>query len=87
MTTMEIGRATSVAPERRSFGLLARVAGLFRRMAERHHQRGVLIELSRMDAYLLRDMGIERQDIYDALDGRNSSLLFDPVRRESADRS
>ena len=42
--------------------------------------------LSRMSAYLLRDMGIEPGDVYDALDGRRSSVLFNPIRKDRNDR-
>jgi hypothetical protein len=35
-----------------------------------------------MDPYLLRDMGIAPRDIIDAMEGRSSSLLFNPVRQE-----
>ncbi|MBN9309914.1 DUF1127 domain-containing protein [Devosia sp.] len=47
---------------------------------QRRLQRITLAELGRMDGYLLRDMGIEPQDVIDALEGRNRSLLFNPVR-------
>lgn len=81
MTTIDIGRAASASPEVRSYGLLARILGVFRRMAERRQERATLIELVRMDPYMLRDIGIEPRDVYDALDGRKSSLLFNPIRK------
>ena len=82
MTTMEIGRATQVAPAGRSFGLLTWMARLWRRMARRRRERQTLIELARMDAYMLRDIGIEPRHISDALAGRNGAALFDPTRKE-----
>lgn len=57
------------------------LAGWFSRWRGRRAQRLALIELNHLDAHLLRDMGIEPQDVIDALAGRNSSLLFDPIRR------
>jgi len=39
-----------------------------------------LIELSRLDAHLLRDMGINPLDVRDAYNGRATSILFDPFR-------
>ena len=39
------------------------------------------MELSRIEPYLLRDMGIEPSDIFDALDGKRSSLLFIRMRQ------
>jgi len=83
MTTMDIGRATHVAPEQQSFGLLARVFGAVRRMERRRAERATLIGLARMDAYMLRDMGIEPRDIYDALDGKRTSILFNPIRKDA----
>jgi hypothetical protein len=35
-----------------------------------------------MSAYMLRDMGIEPRDIYDALDGKRSSVLLEPMRKD-----
>jgi uncharacterized protein YjiS (DUF1127 family) len=52
---------------------------------KRRTQRIALDQLSHLDSYLLRDMGIEPQDIRDALAGRDSSLLFNPVRRHGAE--
>jgi uncharacterized protein YjiS (DUF1127 family) len=54
---------------------------LFRRWRERREERATLLALARMQAHLLRDMGIEPSDIYDALDGNRSSVLFNPVRK------
>jgi uncharacterized protein YjiS (DUF1127 family) len=81
MTAMDIGRATRVAPERRSFGLLARVGAMLKRIAERRQERATLVALARMDPYLLHDIGIEPQEIYEALDGRHSAALFNPIRK------
>ncbi len=81
MTTMDIGRAAVAAPEVRSLGLLAWLAGPFKRMAQRRRERATLISLSQMDIRLLRDIGIEPRDIYDAMDGRKSSVLLNPIRR------
>lgn len=54
---------------------------LLRRWAERHRERATLTGLSRMQPHLLRDMGIEPGDIFDALDGKRSSVLFNPMRK------
>jgi uncharacterized protein YjiS (DUF1127 family) len=61
--------------------VLTGLARLFRRLRERRQERAALMELSRLDAHLLRDMGIEPGDVYDALDGRRSSVLFNPLRQ------
>ncbi|MDC9822248.1 DUF1127 domain-containing protein [Devosia sp. ZB163] len=60
--------------------------GWFRRWLEKRRvrqlQRITLGELEQMNPHLLRDMGIEPRDVIDALEGRQSSLLFNPMRRE-----
>ena len=62
-------------------GLFAGLRQALARFADRRHKRRATIELTRMDERLLRDIGIEPMDVYDALNGRNRSALFDPVRR------
>jgi uncharacterized protein YjiS (DUF1127 family) len=47
----------------------------------RRQARLTLFELSRLDAHLLRDMGINPADVRDALAGRWSSVWLDPMRR------
>lgn len=37
-------------------------------------------ELSRLDAHMLRDMGLNPDDFRDAFEGRHTSLLFNPFR-------
>jgi len=76
MTTIDIDRSTPVVPERRSFGLLAGILKPFRWLAKRRAERAALLSLAEMDAYMLRDIGLEPRDIYDALEERNRSLLF-----------
>jgi uncharacterized protein YjiS (DUF1127 family) len=44
-------------------------------------QRIALRELSQLDARLLRDIGIEPLDVYDALTGRHRSIILNPIRR------
>lgn len=83
MTTIDIDDTENPgfagAAARASF--LEAVARLFRRLRQRRRERETLTELGRMNAYLLRDMGIEPGDVFDALDGRRSSLLFNPLRK------
>ena len=56
------------------------VARWFAHWRHRRRQRLTLTELHRLNPYLLRDMGIEPQDVIDALEGRDISVLFNPVR-------
>jgi len=49
-------------------------------MRQRREERLTRIELSRLDAHLLRDLGINPMDVRDAYNGRSSSILFDPIR-------
>jgi uncharacterized protein YjiS (DUF1127 family) len=83
MTTMDLNEAVPGASHRGPGSLIGR---LFRRWRERRHERVTLIELSTMSPRLLRDMGIEPGDVRDALDGRRSSVLFNPIRRERKHR-
>ncbi len=48
-----------------------------RRHAARHERQG----LSPIDARLLRRMGLNPDDVDDALAGRRSSVLFSPFRQ------
>ncbi len=50
---------------------------LKRRRAARHERLG----LSPIDARLLRRMGLNPEDMDDALTGRRSSVLFSPFRQ------
>lgn len=63
----------------------AGLGGLFRAwlagVRKRREQRLTLYELSRVDDYLLRDMGINPADVRDALAGRRTSVWLDPMRR------
>jgi uncharacterized protein YjiS (DUF1127 family) len=76
MSTLELGDIA--APTSQHTGWLARLwAGWKRRRA----QRLALLDLSRMEPRLLRDMGIEPLDVINALDGRGRSRLVDRVRQ------
>ncbi|MDB5541912.1 MAG: hypothetical protein JWQ89_3639 [Devosia sp.] len=83
MTTMDINEAVLGAPHGEAGSLIGK---LYRRWRERRYERATLIELSTMSPHLLRDMGIEPGDVRDALEGRRSSVLFNPIRRESKHR-
>ena len=78
MTTLEISDPL-VAP--RKPRLFARLFAAIQRDFERRARYRALIALSRYDAYLLRDIGIDPEDVEDALNGRHSSLLLEPIRR------
>jgi uncharacterized protein YjiS (DUF1127 family) len=65
-------------------GLIARLRQRLAAFRHRRRQRAAALELSRMDERLLRDIGIDPQDVLDALKGRGRSVLFHPVRRDSA---
>lgn len=84
MTTYDLlFDAKSAAPQRP--GALAWLKRQWMNDRRRRRERQTIHELSRLDAHLLRDMGIEPQDVYDALTGRTRSILMSPLRR--ADRS
>ena len=77
MTTLDLNDGLPAARAGFFAGLLRALA----RGAERRRRQREIIELSRLDARLLRDVGLEPIDVYDALNGRQRSILFNPVRR------
>ena len=79
MTTLELNEPLNeISRANTDAGFIRR---LFRRWRERRQERATLKMLARMPTHLLRDMGIEPSDIYDALDGNRSSALFNGVRK------
>lgn len=81
MTTIDFNDTDFAEATTAPRNLFTSLARLFRRLRERRRERATLIGLSRMQAHLLRDIGIEPGDVYDALDGRRSSVLFNPLRK------
>lgn len=79
MTTLELNEPLREA-SRSSTGA-GFITRLFRRWRQRREERATLMTLSRMQPHLLRDMGLEPGDVYDALDGNRSSVLFNPLRK------
>ncbi len=77
MTTIEYNDTPLELPRRRTGWL----HNWFRAIRRRRMERVTLDELQGMNPHLLRDMGIAPQDVIDALEGRNSSALFEPMRR------
>jgi uncharacterized protein YjiS (DUF1127 family) len=78
MTTIDLDERPLAIRHNADAGFIRR---LLRRWGERRKERATLHGLSRMQPYLLRDMGIEPGDIFDALDGKRSSVLFNPMRK------
>jgi len=79
MTTIDYNDLPADLPERPS--LLAILRSWLGDLKRKRRERLTLLELSRLDNHLLRDMGINPMDVRDAYAGRNSSALFDPIRR------
>lgn len=78
MTTIDLDERPLAIRHNTDPGFIRR---LLRRWVQRKKERDTLFGLSRMQPYLLRDMGIEPGDIFDALDGKRSSVLFNPMRK------
>jgi uncharacterized protein YjiS (DUF1127 family) len=80
MTTIDLYEPI---PERRGRhpALIAGIKRLWTSMQKRGARRRSIIELSRMDARLLRDMGIEPLDVTDALSGKRRSVWLNPMRK------
>lgn len=83
MTTLDF--LVSEAPIARRPSLLGGLRSLLMRHRRRRDSFRSFEELSRMDARLLRDMGIEPLDVEDALNDRRRSILFNPMRRSAKD--
>jgi uncharacterized protein YjiS (DUF1127 family) len=78
MTTFDLDESPPTIRHNTDPGFIRR---LLRRWVQRQKERTTLIFLSRVEPHLLRDMGIEPGDIFDALDGKRSSVLFNPMRK------
>ena len=83
MTTLDFS-SSDAAPTKRA-SIFAGLKAMWLRFKQRRKTARAIHELSQLDARLLRDMGIEPLDVYDALNGRNRSLLFNPMRRSERD--
>jgi uncharacterized protein YjiS (DUF1127 family) len=62
-------------------GILGRLKEAWNTFQRRRRENATVLELSRMDEHLLRDIGIEPMDVYDALSARRQPILFHPLRR------
>jgi len=78
MTTIDLDQGPLAIRHNTDAGFIRRLLG---RWVARRKERATLFGLSRMQPHLLRDMGIEPGDIFDALDGKRSSVLFNPMRK------
>lgn len=83
MTTIDFDETLAASQPR---GILARIGEALNHriavMRKRREERLVLDELIRLDERMLRDLGIEPMDVYDALyRKRGTSVLFNPVRK------
>ncbi len=82
MTSLELIYESAGESPRARNGLLGRLQRYWEGARRRRRERKLAIELSRLDVRLLRDIGIEPQDVTDALHGRpGPSILFHPMRR------
>ena len=80
MTTLDLFEPVASGTERPV--VLAGLRRLWASFNRRRKDLRALHELSYVEARLLRDMGIEPLDVYDALNGRQGrSILLNPLRR------
>ncbi|MEQ1770000.1 MAG: DUF1127 domain-containing protein [Devosia sp.] len=75
-----IDHETILEEGRSLFRIKQGIANLLTAMLKLHERRKALEELSRLDDHLLRDMGLNPQDFRDAMAGRRTSILFEPIR-------
>jgi uncharacterized protein YjiS (DUF1127 family) len=80
MSTYDLLFERNSAAEKRP-RILARLKQAWMATRRRRREAATVVELSRLDEHLLRDIGIEPQDVHDALKQQNLSILFSPVRR------
>ena len=78
MTTIDLDESPLAIRHNTDAGFIRRLLG---RWVQRRKERATLMELARMQPHLLHDMGIVPGDIFDALDGNRSSVLFNPIRK------
>jgi uncharacterized protein YjiS (DUF1127 family) len=81
MTTYDINEAAS--PER-GFSLGAWLAKVTLAWRKKAHRRRATLELSAMDARLLRDIGLDWEDVHDGIVGRRRAILLNPLPRDRA---
>jgi uncharacterized protein YjiS (DUF1127 family) len=86
MTTLDLypSDAEAGVPAKRP-SIFAGIGRLLAELRTRRRHRETVIELSRLDAHLLRDIGIEPMDVTDVLNNRRLSLTFNPMRPRRAD--
>jgi uncharacterized protein YjiS (DUF1127 family) len=82
MTTYDLIFDRPVEKQSGPFAYLKRAWAKFQR---RRRETATIIELGRLDARLLRDVGIEPMNVYDALHGRRRTVLFNPARASRAE--
>ena len=84
MSTFEIYDATATASTTRSSRLAAFLRRLWASHKRRRAERKAILTLASLDDRMLRDIGIEPQDVIAALHGRNApTVLFNPMRQRT----
>lgn len=79
MTTLEL---EEYAVERRNAGrVLGGLRAAIAAVGHWHRKRQTLARLSKLDDYLLRDVGIDPAELYDAMYGEHTSLWQKPHLR------
>ena len=82
MTTYEMNDAT--ATRERRFNLVAWLRTVVSAWRKNAHRRRAIQDLSALDARLLRDIGIDWEDVDDGILGRRRSILLHPLPRDRA---
>lgn len=66
--------------QRTHFRQLRRISDLIAAVMQHQKRKKALREISMLDEHLLRDIGLNPQDLRDAFENRRSSMLFSPYR-------
>ncbi len=60
-------------------GIFARLRAAWANFRSRRKKAATVLELSRMDERMLRDIGIDPLDVLDSLNGPGRPILFHPI--------
>ena len=82
MTTIDLFGPTDISDARNDQTFVASMKRLWATFRQNRSQRRNATRMSRLNERLLRDIGVEPEDVYAAVEGRRApSILFNPMLR------
>lgn len=82
MTTMDTNDAAIAAGDQPKQSLFARMRSRFSAWRAAARKRRALQDLSGLDPYMLRDIGLSWEDVHDGLLGRRRRVWLEPLPRD-----